>query len=569
MLSAEYQRKGNAYIFDLRELDKLYRNLTVNGFNERVMDEEAMGAFEAYKSEQGSLQALKTTSPDHIKLSNLQDNLKDFPFKTKPFPEQLNGVGYLTSRQRVGIFDEMGLGKTKQVLDTLKVWEHEYGLSGGKVAGGVVICPNTAKFTWTDEIKKHSEYTSCEIGNGVAECKTDINNYRKRSPQPFMFILHMDCLRYVGEELEKLSPDFVVIDEFHFFKNVGNQRKAGSQRSEILFKLIDLWEEKNPDLKIIIMTGTPIAEKPEEAYAVFQMLMPGFVTSWSRFVNRYCVFEERTIGKFKNRKKIREKTGYKNLYELKDYIESIGIRRLKSEVTGFPEKMQIKRYVVLEGEHKDSYETVKNATREDIVQLKKSGKKFNVKNRFVRLMQVVNNPALLGGSNISCKYQELDIILEEVLANPDEKVILWTIYRPAIELLYDRYAKPYGTSCIYGDIDMKDRPEIVHKFSNEKFPRVLVCNPSAAGTSLNLQRAGTAIYVDCMFELTARLQSEDRIHRRGSKGNVSIINLVAKDTIDEGLEMMLQRKKNIKDALLTTDEQLIEEDREHLLQYLK
>jgi SNF2 family DNA or RNA helicase len=184
-------------------------------------------------------------------------------------------------------------------------------------------------------------------------------------------------------------------------------------------------------------------------------------------------------------------------------------------------------------------------------------------------MQVVNNPALLGGSNISCKYQELDIILEEVLANPDEKVILWTIYRPAIELLYDRYAKPYGTSCIYGDIDMKDRPEIVHKFSNEKFPRVLVCNPSAAGTSLNLQRAGTAIYVDCMFELTARLQSEDRIHRRGSKGNVSIINLVAKDTIDEGLEMMLQRKKNIKDALLTTDEQLIEEDREHLLQYLK
>ena len=561
LISARFSKKEKTWSFDLRELSKLVDNLDILKITDRIIDDVAIEEFVKYSNLEKDLKFIKTGKNNFI--------LDSVKFKTKQFLEQKTGSLYLLQRNKSGIFDEMGLGKTKQVLDTLQYWKDHKMIK----SGGIVICPNTAKFSWTDEIKKHSNFSHFEIGNGTELCKRDIS-FMRTSPRD-LFIIHMDSLRYIVEDLMKLNPGFIFVDEYHFFKNIGNSRVPGSLRTQALFFLINEWEKKNKDLKVIIMTGTPIAERPEEAYSVLQMLMPGFVSSYSRFISRFCVYEDKFFYvKNKNggkafRKKIREVAGYKNLRELKDLIEFVGIRRLKSEVEDFPEKMEIKKYIVLDKEHLKNYEKVKAATRQEIVQLKASGTPFNVKNKFVRLMQIINNPAILGGHNYSCKYELLDELLDEIMCDQEEKVILWTIYRKAIELLFNRYNKLYGADCIFGDVKIQDRGDIVKRFNNDKKPRLLICNPQAGGVALNLQRAQTAIYVDCMFSLTQRLQSEDRIHRRSSKGTVRIISIVAKDTIDEGLIEILKKKKNLKEALLTSDDLLVEQNKEYLLSFLK
>ncbi len=560
LISARFSKKERIWSFDLRELSKLVYNLDTLKITDRVIDDKAVEEFTKHINTEKDLNFIKTGQNNFI--------LDSVKFKTKQYAEQKTGSLYLLQRNKSGIFDEMGLGKTKQVLDVLQYWK-TYKIS----KSGIVICPNTAKFSWAEEIIKHSDFSYFEIGNGTELCRKDIT-FMKTSPRD-LFIVHMDCLRYVVEDLVKLNPGFVFVDEYHFFKNIGNARVPGSLRTQALFYLINEWEKKNKDLKVIIMTGTPVAEKPEESYSVLQMLMPGFISSYSRFVSRFCEYEDKFFyvknkeGGKAFRKKIRQVAGYKNLRELKDLLESVGIRRLKSEVEGFPEKVEIKKYVIMDKEHLQNYEKVKIATRQEIIQLQKSGTPFNVKNKFVRLMQVVNNPAILGGHNYSCKYELLDELLAEIMCDPEEKVILWTIYRKAIELLFNRYNKLYGADCIFGDVKIQDRGGIIKRFNDNKKPRLLICNPQAGGVSLNLQRAQTAIYVDCMFSLTQRLQSEDRIHRRSSKGTVRIISIVAKDSIDEGLIEILRQKKNLKEALLTSDDLLIEQNKEYLLSFLK
>jgi SNF2 family DNA or RNA helicase len=561
LLSAKYFKNGGYWTFDFRELEKLSDNLEMLGIK-KCIDEDGIEKFLSYKRVQKRL--------DDVKEGKCDIDVK--MFKTMPFEEQKIGVDYLSRKWLSGLFDEMGLGKTKQVLDTLVLWREK-----GKVKGnGIVICPNTAKFSWCDEIELHSNFTHFEIGNGTATCRRDIQFVRDNPKD--LFIVHMDALRYIQNDLLKMNPAFVFVDEFHFFKSVGTSRKDGSLRSQALFHMIDIWKKRNPSLKVIVMTGTPVAERPEEAYAVLEMLLPGFIASHSRFLNRYCNFEfnhyyiwktDRVGRRKRIRQRVREVVSYKNLKELKGLIELCGIRRLKSEVKGFPEKIEITKYIILTGKHLSDYEKVKNATREEILKLKSQGRDFNVANKFVRLMQVVNNPAVLDGDDCSCKYDLLDELLDEILWNSDEKVIVWAIFRRAIELLYKRYDKRYGTDCIFGDVPIESRGDVIKRFNEEKRPRVLICHPAAGGTSLNLQRAQTAIYVDQMFALTQRLQSEDRIHRRSSKGTVRIINIVAKGTVDEPLVKLLKEKRNMKDALLTSDDLLVKNQKEHLLKYLE
>ena len=557
LLSAKCFKSGDYWTFDVRELDKLKKNLDLIN-EETVIDDEASEEYIKYVESQKHLEDIKNSS-----------NQFEYEYITEPFNEQRIGVHYLSNRDRVGLFDEMGLGKTKQVLDALSVWRN----CGSVKGGGVVICPNTAKFSWVEEVDKHSKFYHYEIGNGTKRCRNDIE-FIKKNPKD-LFIVHMDCLRYVVDELETLSPAFLFVDEFHFFKNVGTTRTSGSLRAQALFHLVEKWKKKNQNLKVIVMTGTPVAERPEEAYAVLQILMPGFIASHSRFMNRYCKYDfkyymvQKKGTNRRYRQKVREVVGYKNLKELKELLESVGIRRLKSEVEGFPEKIDIKKFVELEKEHLKAYDKIKTATKQEIVKLKQSGKSFNVKNKFIRLMQVVNNPAVLDGENVSCKYELLDELLEEIMSSDEEKVVLWTIFTKAIELLYGRYNKKYGVECIFGDVQIEDRGGIIKRFNEKKRPRILLCNPAAGGTALNLQRAQTAIYVDAMFALTQRLQSEDRIHRRSSKGTVRVITIIAKDTVDEGLVELLKMKRNMKDALLTSDDLLIEQNREYLLKFLE
>jgi SNF2 family DNA or RNA helicase len=126
-----------------------------------------------------------------------------------------------------------------------------------------------------------------------------------------------------------------------------------------------------------------------------------------------------------------------------------------------------------------------------------------------------------------------------------------------------------NTAYIHGLVPVPVRNAIEARFTNEKYPRVLVCSPGAAGDSLNLQRARTSIYVSRPVSLTDYQQSLNRICRREAKGTSIIMHIVVPNTIDDWLTELLARKANISDALMLGQDKLEQVDKGHLLEFLK
>jgi len=119
----------------------------------------------------------------------------------------------------------------------------------------------------------------------------------------------------------------------------------------------------------------------------------------------------------------------------------------------------------------------------------------NNNSRMLRLRQVMNHPSILNENGDSAKYIELDGVLEEVLADPEEKVIIWTEYRAAVDNLFNRYNAEYGAVKVYGGISDKQWEETVHTFETDKKPRVAIGIPAKAGEGTDfLARARTAVY---------------------------------------------------------------------------
>ena len=165
--------------------------------------------------------------------------------------------------------------------------------------------------------------------------------------------------------------------------------------------------------------------------------------------------------------------------------------------------------------------------------------------KLLRLTQIASNPGLLNENyqEIPSKVIELDRLLSDIVDN-GEKAIVWTSFRRNIRALRKRYSK-FGALMLFGDIQIKERATIVEKFMNESKNKVLIANPAAAKEGLTLTSANNAIYLDRNFKMDDYLQSQDRIHRISQRKKCQIIKLIAKDTIDEYTDEILEKKQII------------------------
>jgi SNF2 family DNA or RNA helicase len=452
------------------------------------------------------------------------------------FPHQKTGINYLLKYTSSGLFDDPGLGKTLTVISTLCILFHDK-----KIDKVVVFCPNGLKYNWVEELEMFSSL-SYHVSNGDREERTEQLKIDKQ-----VLIINYESLgikknkqkksekkksQLIAEKFQKEFTKYItnntclVLDEAHRIKT------GTSNISKYIRHIGKLTIYK------YALTGTPIANKPEDAFYLMNFLDGGKLlgTNYYNFLKQYCI-----LGDSFNEWAI---VGYKNLDKLKFLIELKSIRRIKSEVLNLPSRIFQDRIIELSSEHLNHYKEIKK----NFSKIIKEGDRILIESCLIKLIQCSSNPLLTESKIESSKIKELDNILDEHIDRGNKKIIVWTNFVENYNFLLKRYEK-YKPIFIKGGVSPEQRQKNVNLFQNDPSVKLILLNPKACKEGITLTSSSTMVYLDRTFDLLEYTQSRDRNFRIGQKENCLVINLIGKNTIDETIAKNLYKKENLANYL--------------------
>jgi len=455
--------------------------------------------------------------------------------KTEPFPHQLEAINYISQHQEIALFDEQGLGKTKIVIEAL-CWS----MNCGEIEGALIVAPMSLLYNWEQEVLKHSFLIPIVLRGSERE-----KRYKFLTGANF-YITNYEAIIAELQRIKRFCRSrkiAIVLDESARIKD------PSTKIAQAVFQLIPYSKKR------IIITGTPVANKPFDL--------------WSQF---YFLDEGKLLGTDFNEFKVKfyERTPYykENLKELKEIVATHSIRRCKDEVLELPEKRFKNLYVELAGRQRYLYNELQEELRIEVMNLKGDtiiDEAENILKKLLRLTQIASNPILIDKSytEIPVKFHLIDDLLREIISR-EEKAVVWTSFVENIIVLKNRLIQ-YRPLIIYGEVPIKDRAEAVKKFQESDKNMVMIANPAAAREGLTLTRANNAIYLDRNFNLADYLQSQDRIHRISQTKDCNIYKILARGTIDEYIDRLVEVKKDIAEYIQGDKEMFKLESYEFLL----
>jgi SNF2 family DNA or RNA helicase len=437
----------------------------------------------------------------------------------KLFSYQRVGSNYMQKYKRIINADDMGLGKTLQSICAIEIVNPKYIL---------IICPNSLKFTWEKEIAKWTNRKSLVIHGNDRNIKAKlINSYEEG-----YFIINYESFR-LFPQLANFNWDITIMDEAHRLKN----RKALHVVACKKVKSEYLW----------LLTGTPIENRPSELWSLLNCLYPKTFSSYWLFVEQYCYIKEITITDASGNERKAMIPDFsicpKELHEL---INPIMIRRLKTEVLkDLPEKLYQNIIIELAPEERRVYkEIIKDMismVNEDTIIATPT-----VLSQYTRLKQICISKELLGENRINIHSAKLDALVELIDSSVEtHKIVVFTTLLEALKLVKDRLYRDIGIVAleISGEVKTVDRQRNLELFHNDPNSRVMLVTIQTGGVGLDLTPADICINLDKHPNPMKNIQGEDRLYRIGQKKNVTIYNIIAKDTIEEYMENMLLKKE--------------------------
>lgn len=473
-----------------------------------------------------------------IELEN--DIPKNIIFKTKPFPHQLDGIRFGLNHDRFLLCDDQGLGKTLQIIDLVECL-------GDKVQKALIICGvNSLKYNWREEVSKHSNEKGYVLGtryrkNGkeyLGSTKDKINDL-SNLPDHKYIITNIETLRLGAKKIGKYEYDFPIANKI---KELCNDGTIGLIAFDECHRAKDstslqgkaMLEISAPHM--IAMSGTPLMNSPIDLYFPIKWL--GYENhSLFEFKRHYC-----RLGGYNDA----EILGYKNLDELRSLVDQIMLRRLKTEVLDLPDKIEKLEYVEMSSKQSKLYLEIQQNTKTLIHQIRMSNNPLSM---LLRLRQVTGWCGIIDESiQESAKMQRMVELVEDIVANNQKAIIFsnWTsITEVAVKLL-----SKYNPAYITGDVKQEERMNEVDRFQNDERCKVIIGTIGAMGTGLTLTSAQNVIFLDEPWTKALKNQAEDRAHRIGTKGTVSIITLMCKDTIDDRIHDLIEKKGKMSDALI-------------------
>jgi SNF2 family DNA or RNA helicase len=442
-----------------------------------------------------------------------------YKYKTPPFKHQRQSLIEGAKYYNYAYFMEMGTGKTKVAIDN-----SAYLFQQKEIDFAFVIAPNSVYQNWKKEIDFH-----CPEKTNIYIWKVTKDKTFKLDPKKLTFVLmNVEALSHASGKkwleyklLKHGKKSIVILDESTSIKNL----KAS--RTKAIIKLGKLAKYKR------ILTGSPVTKSPLDLFSQCAFLdkkLLGY-ENFTVFKSRYAVMYSIERGGYN----IQIPKYYVNLEELEYKLKNFSYRVRKKDCLDLPEKMYVQRYIELPEEQRKAYEQLKQSA---LIVLKNDEVSYNNKlTELLKLQQVANgflktNDGKIVDFKTNAKLKELMSILEE----SEDKCIIWANYVHNIEMIKKKLGEVYGKDSvvsIYGKDSVDVRNKAVENFQHNDGCRFLVGNPTVGGYGLTLTAAKYVIYFSNSYNLEVRWQSEDRAHRYGQTSQVTYIDLIATDTIDE------------------------------------
>lgn len=448
--------------------------------------------------------------------------------KTDFFPYQHQGVLYAAKAGRCMIADEMGLGKTIQAVGAAELMKKECGVSNV-----LIICPTSLKYQWQSEIERFTD-SSVRVIEGMPHVRS-----AQYAGDEFYKIVSYHTVVNDLKAINEMDFDLVVLDEAQRIKNWKTKIAAAIKKIKTPY--------------CVVLTGTPLENKLEELYSIVQFIDPFRLGPYYQFLNRYQIKNE--TGKI---------IGYRHLNEVGEMLNGIVLRRTKKDVLSqLPERMDKVLFVPMTQAQRDMHEEFNSIVARLVLKWQRMGF-LNEKDR-QRLMINLNLMRMVCDSTYivdqitrhDTKINELINILDECFSSSAEKVVVFSQWERMTRLVaqeLDLLGIKY--EYLHGGVPSNKRKALFDNFNNDADCRVFL-STDAGSTGLNLQSASILVNLDIPWNPAILEQRIARIHRYGQKSNVSIINFVSKDTIEERMLTTLGFKSSLAKGILDLGEDAI------------
>ena len=437
----------------------------------------------------------------------------DWPGQYTPFAHQKTTAAFLTMHRRAFCFNEQGTGKTASAI-----WAADFLMKQGKVKRALVVCPlSIMDSAWRADLFSFAMHRKVDIAYGAKDKRRQIIE----GDADFV-IINYDGVEIVADAIANGGFDLIIIDEATHYKN------PQTKRWKVMNALL------GPDTWMWMMTGTPAAQSPLDAYGLAKMLNPSSVP---RFMG---TFKQQVMWQVTRFKWVPKDDATETVFN----ALRPAIRFTKDECLDLPEMTYVKREVPLTAQQKKYYQQL-----HDQMLVHADGEEITAANAAImmnKLMQISCGAVYSDDKetiefDISNRYK----VLREVIDESSQKVLIFVPFRHTIQILVQRLRKDGITAeFISGDVSASKRTEIFKRFQTQDDPRVLVIQPQAAAHGVTLTAANTVVWWGPTSSLETYAQANARVHRSGQKHKCTVVQLQG-SSVEKRVYNLLDNRINV------------------------
>jgi len=450
----------------------------------------------------------------------------DWPGRYKPFDHQKTTSSFMTMNRRSFCFNEQGTGKTASAI-----WAADFLMTQKLVKRVLIICPlSIMDSAWRTDLFSFAMHRTVDIAHGVKKKRQEIIN----GDAEFV-IINYDGVEIVKEEVANGGFDLIIVDEATHYKN------AQSKRWKVLASVI------KPETWLWLMTGTPAAQSPVDAYGLAKLVNPKGVP---RF---FGAFREMVMHKVTQFKWAPKPTATDTVFN----ALQPAIRFTKEQCLDLPEMTYVKREVDLTAQQKKYYEILRKQmmATADGEQITSANAAVNMN----KLLQISCGAVYTDtGETIEFDVQNRYKVLREVIDESSQKILIFVPFKHVISILKEKLTKDGITSAVInGEVSAQKRTAIFKQFQETNDPRVLIIQPQAAAHGVTLTAANTIVWWGPTSSLETYAQANARVHRSGQKHPCTVVQLQG-SKVEKHIYKMLDQRINVHTKMIDLYQDILE-----------
>lgn len=454
-------------------------------------------------------------------------------FKGKLRPYQLAGYNWFHFLKKYNfggcLADDMGLGKTVQTLALLQKVKEEAGQMNTSPTS-LIIMPTSLIYNWQNEAAKFAPDLNILVHTG---------SLRNKEQDHFMnydvIFTTYGVTRIDAEILSSQYFNYIILDESQNIKNPASKS----------YRAVKMLKSKNK----LILSGTPVENSVNDLWTQMSFINPGLLGNQHFFQTDFVI----PIEKKKDEEKARK---------LQSLIKPFILRRTKNQVaTELPAKTENLYYCQMSEDQNEYYEKTKSEYRNELLMSLENGtfskSQVQVLQGLTKLRQIANHPSMIdeGYEGDSGKFESVIHTLENILSR-GHKVLIFSQFVKQLDI-YRRHFNRENVRYTYLDGATTNRGEVVKEFQENKDIKLFLISIKAGGVGLNLTEADYVFILDPWWNPAVEQQAIDRTHRIGQTKNVFIYKFISKNTVEEKILALQNRKKRVADSLITTEESFV------------